>query len=414
MKNVTQDLNENINSLLDTSLGEGAAEAGAMGGAQRFEMVDASDMHDDQALVGAWHEMLSRGTGPEKLYQTPEFFRFMREGEEGQSRSHALYVVRRRSDGASVGIVPVRRSEHEVAFALGRIKLVRRKVLALQVLGSVPLLDRNEPGLDSFVFGDLLARYPDCSVLSMQAVPSEKLLALGTLAGLSAYIQNGLRECHTVPLPENFDAYLQKFSSKKRYNLTRQVRLLREQAGEVQVCRVDAPDQVQGLIDAMHTVLTTQQFALLAQQERFERLARHGLLHSYVIRCGAENVAVVIGTRSVDVWHVHNIVALAKYSGLSVGTSAVHLALQDVITHFSFSDADFGYGMPNQEFRSTHVLKARATVLVCRSRSATALLLATQEVYQRATNLLLARVRHAQHRLKQRRQAARQKPAANA
>lgn len=245
-----------------------------------------------------------------------------------------------------------------------------------------------------------------------QAVPAAQVAALGELTGLSAHVHSGMRDCHTVPPPENFDAYLQKFSSKKRYNLARQVRLLGTQAGEVQLCRIETPDQVAGLVEAMRAVMTPEQFTQLAHAVRFERLARQGLFHSYVIRCGVEDVAVVLGTRSFDVWHVHNIVALAKYQALSAGTSAVHLALQDVITHFSFADADFGYGSPNQEFRATHVLKSRGAVLLCRSRSATAALLGAHGLWQRSSDALIARVKDVQRRRKQRRLAAHKASAA--
>jgi hypothetical protein len=44
---------------------------------------------------------------------------------------------------------------------------------------------------------------------------------------------HGWRDCHTVPLPADVDTYLQKLSAKKRYNLSRQVRLLAKEAGEV-------------------------------------------------------------------------------------------------------------------------------------------------------------------------------------
>lgn len=414
MKNTAHELDAllEIRPALDPSAPDPGAAPSPADAALRFRISDATALHDDPELLAAWRQMLDRGTGPEKLYQTPEFFRYLSQADQSGASSHLLYAVRRNCDGAYVGIVPVRRSEQDVAFRLGPLQLVRRRLSALQVLGSVPLLDRDEPGLASFVFDSLLHRHPDCTVLSMQAVPAANLRELDVPAGLSAYVHNGLRDCHTVPLPENFSTYLQKFSAKKRYNLSRQVRLLGEQAGPVQVCRIEEPTQVPSLIDAMRAVLPAHQFAEMAQQARLDRLARHGLLHSYVIRCGTEDVAIVFGTRSTDVWHIHNIVAVAKYQGLSAGTSAVHLALEDAITHCSFADADFGYGAPNQEFRSTHVLKARATVLVCRRRSATAMLLASHGIYQRSTSALIAKVKQGQNTLKQRRRTDRKPPAA--
>jgi len=412
MKNFTRELNEIDDLAVDTGWNTGlaAAPAGIAEAAQRFELIDVTDMREAPALLAAWREMLSRGSSPEKLYQTPEFFRYMVESNPGVAGSQLLYAVRRRSDGAYVGIVPVRPGTQEVRFGLGPLQFASRTLPTLQVLGSVPLLDRNETSLPGFVHDSLLRLHPACRVLAMQAVPAAQVAALDDLSGLSAHVHNGVRACHTVPLPDNFDAYLAKFSSKKRYNLSRQVRLLATQAGEMQLCRIETPEQVPDLIAAMKAMMPAQ-VAQAGVQLRFERLAAQGLLHSYVLRCGAEDVAVIVATRSFDVWHVHNIGALAKYQALSAGTSMVHLALQDVITHFSFADADFGYGSPNQEFRATHVLKNRCSVLICQARSPTAALLAAHGIWQRAADALIVRVKQARARMKQRALAARKAPA---
>lgn len=372
----------------------------------RFQIVNITKQHADPDLLIAWRSMLGRSTGPETLYQTPEFFRFALEGPSENAKSQVLYAVRRNCDGAYVGFVPVRKCNLTLKFDIGPLKLVHRKLVGLQLMGSVPLLDENEPGLVAFVLPQLLAIHADCRLLLMQAVPAAVVPALEAIPGLSAYVPEGLRDCHTVPLPENFAEYLKKFSAKKRYNLTRQIRLLEEQAGKLEVCLIEEVAAVPKMIEAMRDVLTTEQFNEFAKHTSLERLAKHGILHSYVIRCGSENVAVVYGTRSSLVWHVYKIAALAKYKAFSIGTSAMHVALQDVMTNFSFSDVDFGYGVPNQEFRATHVLKERGEVLLCRSRSMTAMLLALHSRYQRAMQSLIARVKERQRRFKQRRQAA--------
>jgi hypothetical protein len=141
------------------------------------------------------------------------------------------------------------------------------------------------------------------------------------------------------------------------------------------------------------------------EHARLENLARHGLLLSYVIRCGEEDVAVVLGSRSSRVWHIHKIVCAPKYMSLSVGTSAVHLAVQDVLAHFTFQSIDYGYGTPNADFRSTHVLKSRGRVLLHRSRSLTALLLKFHGKYNAINDALIRHTKAARKRYAQRRQA---------
>ncbi|MFS2014975.1 GNAT family N-acetyltransferase [Massilia sp. CT11-108] len=122
-------------------------------------------------------------------------------------------------------------------------------------------------------------------------------------------------------------------------------------------------------------------------------MARHGLLLSYVIRCGENDVAVVYGMRSASVWHVYKILCRQDYMHLSVGTSAIHLAVQDVLAHFTFDHIDFGYGTPHAEFRSTHVLETRGLVLLHRARSGTAWLLNVHGRYDALNGALIRQVK---------------------
>ena len=343
--------------------------------AERYELNVATAYYDRPDILEAWYSMLAEATSPEAIYQSPQFFNYLVDMDSGREASYELFVIRRSADYAIVGFVPVRTHGCDLDFRFGPVSLFKRTVRACQILGSVPLLAPDQEGLAEFVTEKLLARYATCDALYMQAMPEETGAVLPRCAGVSAYVLNGWRPCHTQPLPDSVDAYLQKFSAKKRYNLSRQVRLLTEAAGALQVLRIEQPGQVATLLAALAAVTASVEASDDAEQARLESLARHGLLLSYVIRCGDEDVAVVLGSRSSCVWHVHKIARLQKYVPLSVGMSAVHLAVLDVLSNFSFRLIDYGYGTPNAEFRSTHVLKSRGHVLLHRARSLTALLL---------------------------------------
>jgi CelD/BcsL family acetyltransferase involved in cellulose biosynthesis len=372
--------------------------------AQHFEFVVATSDFERSDIQAAWRGLLEARRSPEKLYQLPEFFRYLMDTAEADETPCELHLVRRRSDARIVGIVPGRRTMQAVGVRLGPLTLFERQVPVYQVLGSVPLLDEGEPDLSGFVLRNLLQRHPDCRALLMQAMPEELAGAIGG-DGLSPHILNGWQNCHTMPLPEEVDAYLQKLSSKKRYNLSRQVRLLAKEAGEVSLVRVEQADQVASLIDGMRALMSAEDFATQPSQAKLESLARHGLLHSYLLQCGGQPAALVLGTRSNEVWHVHKIYCKQEYMNLSVGTSIIHLALQDTIAHFDFIHADFGYGAPNQEFRSTHVLQRRGKLLVCRQRSMADLLFRLHGIQNRMNEALIGRVKALRKQLRQRRQA---------
>ncbi|WP_413673260.1 GNAT family N-acetyltransferase [Massilia cellulosiltytica] len=356
----------------------------------RFELNVATAYHDRPDILAAWHRMLAAAAGPETLYQSPQFFNHLIDMDRGRDANHELFIVRRSVDYAIVGFVPVRTLPCRIAFHAGPVPLFGRTLRACQVLGSVPLLDPAEPGLAEFIAQQLLDRFAHCHVLYLQAVPQDGWTGI---AGVAAYVLNGWRACHTQPLPDSVDAYLKHFSAKKRYNLSRQVRLLTEAAGPLHVLRIVRPGQVGAMLDAMIATDASRAAGRAGEQARLESLARHGLLLSYVIRCGENDVAVVYGMRSASVWHVYKILCRQDYLHLSAGTSAIHLAVQDVLAHFTFDHIDFGYGTPHAEFRSTHVLQIRGLVLLHRARSGTAWLLSVHGRYDALNGALIRQVK---------------------
>jgi hypothetical protein len=104
---------------------------------------------------------------------------------------------------------------------------------------------------------------------------------------------------------------------------------------------------------------------------------------------------------------VHKIFCKQEYMNFSVGTSIIHLALQDTIAHFDFTHADFGYGAPNQEFRATHVLQRRGKMLLCRRPSMANFLFRLHGIQDRMNEALISRVKAIRKQLKERKQAAR-------
>jgi hypothetical protein len=383
----------------------------AMHGLVDFELSIGTSCFEQPEVLAAWYRLLADVAGPEKLYQSPEFFRYMVETNQQGNANHELYIFRRSADSRIVGIVPVRLQIRDIPFRFGPVSLFKHRVAICQMLGSVPLLDPAERGLKDFVFKELLKQRPDCAALAMQALPSEQFDSMTRCEGLSSYVLDGWRDCHVAPLPANVDDYLQKFSSKKRYNLSRQIRLLAKEAGEVQILRIDQADQIDLLMTAMRAVAPPEFLSRPDRRDRLISLARNDLLLSYVIRCGTEDVAVLLGSRSNGTWHVHTIWGQQKYMRLSVGTSATHLAFLDVIENDDLTLADFGYGTPNQEFRSTHVLASRGFVMLYRSHSALAAMLKVHAAYDRFNVALIRRVKqlkkaYEQYKRRQERPAA--------
>ena len=168
----------------------------------RYELNVATAYHDRPDILDAWHRILAEATGPETLYQSPQFFNYLIDMAQGRDGDYELFVVRRSTDYAIVGFVPVRPIGCKLDFRLGPMSLFKKTVRACQILGSVPLLDPAEVGLAEFVMQRLLERYAKCEVLYLQAVPEDAGAALPRSGGVSTYVLNGWRACHTQPLPD--------------------------------------------------------------------------------------------------------------------------------------------------------------------------------------------------------------------
>lgn len=351
----------------------------------------------------AWNRLLETGRSPEKIYQMPAFVR-SRNSDHHLEDHWELIIVRCLRDANIVAIIPLRKGLHDVSLKFGPVCLFKYKIKVFQILGSVPLLYKNGSRLLNLVLNKLLEHHPDYHALSMQAVPIELKNEFEEVKSLSSHVLNGWRECHTLPLPDSVNEYLQKFSSKKRYNLSRQIRMLSKEAGEACLVRITQPHQVADLIAALLSLPAAQQHATPEQQKELEYSARHGLLLSYLLQCGGKTAALIIGSAGGQVWHVHNIYCDEKLANMSVGTSITHLAVQDVIENLSYKLVDFGYGTPNQEYRSTHVLKKRGHVLLCRTRSLCNVMLVLNGVLGTLDNLLVTQIKNMRKKFHKRQQ----------
>ncbi len=117
-------------------------------------------------------------------------------------------------------------------------------------MGGAPLA-APDPRAHDAIYEQLLASDPtaDCIYLHSIRVGSFAWDHLQSSTYLPRhflpYLPRGIGAFRSLTLPETFDAYLQgQFRSKKRYNLTRQLRQLSDAAGELHCVRIDTPEQV--------------------------------------------------------------------------------------------------------------------------------------------------------------------------
>lgn len=351
----------------------------------------------DPDFRALWEALVMAGDSPQKIYQTPQFFSLLQQLPKAADSSLEVLAVVRLSDAAIVGVVPDRIMKYDMGFNVGPLVLYTAKVTMIGLLGSVPAAPAGV-GAVQYLAAQMLALFPAACAIHMPAVPAhsrhwESMAAFSGSGQLSASLMGAWRDCHTLPLPETFDKYLAKFSSKKRYNLNRQVRQLAERAGPLELFRIERADQVPDMLSAIAALGTAAEVATTLSRETFTGMAGCGLLLCYAVYAGDEPVGVVVGTRSPKVLHVHKIFVEKKYLALSIGTSVMHLAIEDITSLNCFDGIDFGYGEPQSDFRSSHLIETRAAVLLYDRMRSVSLFFFVHGVFSRSSDAMVAAVK---------------------
>src|SRR5471032_2129471 len=144
----------------------------AMSSTHRYQIDTASHLAGDAAFLRRWRVLLEQSAGPERIFQSPEFFDYMlAAGDEGAG----LYSITERDSGVIVGIVPVRLRRHSLDFAVGRRRYASVPLRCVMLLGSVPLLPA-DPALLDQLLQFLLAHYPRCQAVASPAMPADSAL----------------------------------------------------------------------------------------------------------------------------------------------------------------------------------------------------------------------------------------------
>lgn len=346
---------------------------------------------DMPAFRAQWQALVEAGQGGQKVYQLPAYFDALREADDGNARVEVLAVTRG-AERSLIAVVPVRLAAWDMTFRLGPVTVWRRRLLVINLLGSVP----SEALPMSWLISEALAMFPGQDAVLMHAV-SKRLGVWESLLGcadLHPSLVADWRHCHTMAVPATVAAYLTQFSGKKRYNLKRQIRQLGDACGPLNLTRIDSTAKLDDLFAALQTLQPAGTPPSL-RRETVAALAQHGLLLCYVLRGGGKVIGTLVGTRSADVLHIHNIFVDQEQRHLSVGTTTMQLAMEDIISMACFKMIDFGYGTPKHEFSTSHQLDMRAQVAVLRSADPMRHLFTLHRVFHVVTERVIAGVKAA-------------------
>jgi hypothetical protein len=352
--------------------------------------------YQDQAIQHIWRGRLAQSDSASRIYQSPEYFEYLMATAKSPNIPH-LYMASKADNAEVLGMVLVWRRDQTFEYRAGNKVFAKQTIPILTLLGGTMLIPTGSSYLGQ-VIDALLTDFPECKAVALPTLPlncypRESIQWSNTAASPHIfYVEHGWRKCHTIPLPSNFVEYEKQFGGKKRYNLKRQIRLLKAIKGGITLHRIEEPSQIPLLMEALKVLDPAKQY-LSAHQ--FAKLAELGLLLCFVAEHGGQIVGVQLGSRYERTYYVHNTVHDRELDQVSAGTSILHMVIRDLIEQCNIDLVDMGYGSPAHSHSSTNIVVHRGQVLLMRKTLRNYLLANTHQAWGKC----IAYAKEVRHRL---------------
>jgi hypothetical protein len=335
------------------------------------------DLWQDGGLLREWEYFLSCSDNLNVMYQSPPWLAFLQ--ETGQI-SLASIAVARAESGNLVGVVPLCEHIGKMPFDVAGRSLYDLPLRQVDLLGGELMLPPETEVYDRF-FLALDEAFPDCECfildsLSCSGFTWHYLQQSKVVRGrYLPYILDGKRDYHILRLPPTLRSYLAEFNRKKRYNLKRQVRILKNNCEkELELVRVESRKDIEIWIEARRAIDQSQRHVLPHRTDikgeakatrRMGDLADRGLLRNYVLRSGERYFGCISGCQYRDLYNVWYIIHNNDFAKYSPGTCTFFLAIEDLLAHRPAAMVNLGFGDPRQNF-STQMVAQHATAVLFR------------------------------------------------
>ncbi len=325
-------------------------------------------MHKFPAIRSRWQTLVNGSTNPYVMYQSALWWDHLLATTADPQLS---FVIVQNDAGEVMGLSPVQVQQSTLDFCFHSRSLLSLSLPVMHILGSEPFLPKDSQ-IQAQFFGTLSRSFPQCSGIYLKSISREspwwEYFENGERRDddCLVYRPAGKRPFHRLILPSTFDEYLLQFSRKKRYNLKRQERLLREYGGgNLELRRVESPDMTENLVSAVATIEanTWQQRMVgtrivddLATRRRMSDLAERGVLRSYLLRCGDAFCAYVVGYQFRNVFHYSDVGFDERFAELSPGSVLLYMLIADLIENRRPSELLFGIGYESykEQFANRH------------------------------------------------------------
>ncbi len=359
----------------------------------------AAGAWNDADLRQEWETALRGSDRVNVLFAAPVWFEHM-----ARTSTDAEYAVAlcRDQAGALTGLAPIVMHPFVLKYDVWNRQLARTTLRAASVLGGEPIVPGDACIHRDFLDGIFRGR-PDCDCIYLESVPTDGafwqyLHGEGRATRqYVAYLPQGVRPWIGIDLKGTFDHYVKHISSTSRYKIRKHLRDLREHGGGSLECqRIDSEEQVDDFLEAAaqasqgswkQQVLGARVVNSTRQRERLRFLARHGILRSYLLRCGKQACAFVIGYQYRNVYHYAEVGYDEALARLTPGNGLLYLLIEDLYKHDRPSLLTFGTGDAEYKRRFGNRVWTDATVILFRKTLINQLRRASHCTFQSAVRL---------------------------
>jgi CelD/BcsL family acetyltransferase involved in cellulose biosynthesis len=370
-----------------------------------FEVVSARHALESSRLSTEWENLFNTNRHPYALFASPSWVNHLAE----TSISPLSVVFGRSEKGHIVGAVPIRHREYSLIFSIGNRVLLRPKLKAAEILGSIPTLPQI-PKYYQALIGEVFAQWSDCDCIYLDTLPVDTYFwnLLTDREGLPRsfylHVADGPRPWHLVLLAPTFEDYLKSMSPKARANLRREVRQLNEVAhGELKLCCITEVGQVTEFLEraanvSQHSwqnrVLGERVRRDTSSQKSYEDIALRGILRSYLLQIGDTPCAFAIGYQFAHTYYYVEVGFDQQLSKYSPGKVLLSLILEDLHTKNRPNTLNFGAGDGIYKRRFGNCQRSDAACLILRRQVRNVLLTKSHSLFNSAVTMTKKLTRH--------------------
>jgi len=362
-----------------------------MGNNYKITFITPDEFIDTPEYYHKWYDLSLSIENLYSFYQLPIWWQY---STKAKLRDHVLRLryggepliaVMTDKAGKYTGVTGVFLTEYLLNFRFKNRVLTSKNISVIRLMGGQPLIIDKAAYIE-FVKA-VFDNFPECDVMHIPWVPigSEcwyALLQSGDLQKIAkTYVpEKDYANHYSIKLDQSFETYLNKFSKKAKYNLKRELKLLKYHANEqLSLVRIEQASDVKMFLDGAVLVSSQSWQHTLEQQmdnspdeiRRYERLANMGVLRCYLLKCGEITTAFVRGFQFGDMFYYSRTGYDESLKTFSPGKVLFYLMLEDLFFHrkpaqLNFQEGDCKYKsfFSNDNFPKTDILLIRRDAII--------------------------------------------------